>query len=111
MLSVPAWLATAVGSLILLLLGVIGYLVRLVVSTSQERLDTQDTKISGLYGKLDDIKSSLLAIDRRFVEAELIATKQFVDKETYTRDYITMTGRVDAVHKRVDRIERGGVGD
>ena len=106
MIEIPTWLATVGGSIFLLLLAVTGYLVRLVVQVNNDRLGAQDHEISGLRRKLDGIQSSLSSIDRRFVEVELMATKQFIDKETHTRDYITLSGKVDAVHKRVDRIER-----
>jgi len=106
MVEIPAWLATVAGSVFLILLAVVGYLVKLVVSVMHGRLGLQDAKIDGFDGKLDDIKESLGHMDRRFVEVELSVTRQFVDKESHTRDYITLTGRVDAVHKRVDRIER-----
>lgn len=112
MLEIPAWLATAFGWLIAVLVTVIGYLIRFIASTSKGRFDAQEAEIKGLHDKLDKIGIGLIQIDRRFVEAELMATRQFVDKESYTRDYITMVGKVDTVHKRVDRFERGhGHGD
>jgi len=106
MVEIPAWLAAAAGGIIGILVATIGYLIQVLVSTTQQKLSAQDEKVGAVYGKLDEIRSDLRNFDRRFVEIELMATKQFVDKETYTRDWIVMTGKIDAVHKRMDHAER-----
>jgi len=106
MIEIPLWLISAVGGIVAILVASIGFLIQTLVSSTNTKLVAQDDKVGGLDEKLDEIRSDLRSFDRRFVEIELMATKQFVDKETYTRDWIGMSAKIDAVHKRVDNLDR-----
>ena len=97
MMEMPTWMLTSVWGLIAVLLATIGYLIRFVISTNQRKNDEQDVRISALEKKLSEA-------DRRFVQAELDSVKQFVDRETWTRDYVTLTNRLDAAFKKLDRL-------
>ena len=92
---------TAVWGLIGVLLATIGYLIRFVVATNQRKNEEQDNRISDLEKKFSEA-------DRRFVEAERDSMRNFVDRETWTRDYVTLTNRIDAAFKRLDRIRDEG---
>jgi len=100
MLEIPVWILTAIWGLIAVLLATIGYLIRFVINTNQKKNDEQDAQIQAL-------QKASAAVDKKFVEAELLATKEFVDKEMWTRDYVTLTNRLDAVFKKIDRMEKG----
>jgi len=106
MIEIPLWLVSAVGGIVAILVASIGFLIQTLVSGTNSKLIAQDDKVGGLDEKLDGIRSDLRNFDRRFVEIELMATRAFVDKETYTRDWIGMSAKIDAVHKRVDNIDR-----
>jgi hypothetical protein len=97
MLQIPTWILTALWGLIAILLATIGYLIRFVLSANQRKNEEQDYRIGQLEKKFSEA-------DRKFVETERDSIKQFVDRETWTRDYVTITARVDAVFKKLDRM-------
>jgi len=100
MLQISAWMLTAIGGIIAILMATIGYLIRVVIATSQKKNEEQDGRIGELAKKISEI-------DRKIVESERDSMKQFVDRETWTRDYVTLTNRIDAMFKKLDRIENG----
>lgn len=105
MMEIPLWMLTAVWGLIGVLLATIGYLIRFVITTNQRKNDEQDSRIAALEKKFSEA-------DRKFVQAELDSVKQFVDRETWTRDYVTLTNRLDAAFKKLDRLaEKKGLDD
>lgn len=104
-MDIPTWMLTAVWGLIGVLLATIGYLIRFVIATNQRKNDEQDARIAALERKFSEA-------DRKFVQAELDSVKQFVDKEGWTRDYVTLTNRLDAAFKKLDRLaEKRGIDD
>ena len=97
-MEIPVSVIALAGMLATMLVGIIGYLLRGMISSTQKKHDELDAKI-------DAHDRFFAQIDKRFVEEELAFSKAYIDKESWTRDYVTLTHRVDALHKRCDRIE------
>lgn len=95
-MQVPLW---AIGTIVTVLVTIIGGLLKLLWSTTQKKQDAQDERLLAL-------ERGATATDKRFLEVELANTRAFVGVEAWSRDYVTLTQRVDGLHKRVDRIER-----
>lgn len=109
-MEVPIWFLAVAGTVMTCVIGVLGYLLRDAhatmrkeISSLKELLEKQSTAMMDTTLAIAAMKSDL---ERRLVEERLAHTQQFVDKESSTRDYVTMTNRIDGLHKRVDRLER-----
>jgi hypothetical protein len=109
-MEVPVWAIAAFGVFTTALLAILGYLIRSMVGDIQEQGDETRKALEGLS---DELKSSdrrvaeeLARIDKRFVEEQLAQARMFVDREAWTRDYVTITSRIDGLHKRLDRLDR-----
>jgi hypothetical protein len=109
-MEVPVWAIAAFGVFTTALLAILGYLIRSIVGDIQQQGDETREALKGLS---DELKSSdrrvgeeLARIDKRFVEEQLAQSRMFVDREVWTRDYVTLTSRLDGLHKRFDRMER-----
>lgn len=96
---VPPWAIAVVGTLFTVLLTIVGFLVKMVWASTQKKHTELDKKIEKLEG-------AQAATDKRFLEQELAFSRQFVDQESWTRDYITVSNRLDGMHKKIDRVER-----
>lgn len=109
-MEVPIWFLAVAGTVMTCIIAVLGYLLRDAHATMRkeigslkELLERQSDRMIALE-KL--VATNALDTERRLVEEKLSQTQQFVDKESFTRDYVTMTNRIDGLHKRLDRLER-----
>ena len=98
-MEVPLWATAVLGTCVTFLIGIVGFFVRSTLASLTKRADDSEFEAR-------KIRFELAAVDKRFIEEQLAQSKQFVDKEGFTRDYVTLTQRIDGLHKRVDRIER-----
>lgn len=99
MVEVPLWAIAAFGTFTTCLLAIVGYLLRSVISSIQEQGKQVATQLAA-------ISAELASVDKRFLQEQLAQTQRFVDKEGWTRDYVTLTNRIDGLHRRMDRVER-----
>lgn len=110
MVEVPAWALGAAGMFATCLLAVLGYLLRSMLSSIQKQGEQMAAaiKVQGdeFRRVLNDIRAELSDVDKRFLKEQLAQGSRFVDRESWTRDYVTLTQRIDGLHKRVDRVER-----
>jgi NADH:ubiquinone oxidoreductase subunit 6 (subunit J) len=111
MLQIPIWILTAIGGLILVLVGTVGYLIRFVISTNEKKNEEQDERLRELRGEVRTLNNTFHetwgTVTTRFAEAERDAVKQFVGNEQWTREYVTLTNRIDAAFKKLDRVTEG----
>jgi hypothetical protein len=109
-MEVPVWAIAAFGVFTSALLAILGYLIRSMVGDIQAQGDETRKALEGLSTELKTadrrVADELARIDKRFVEEQLAQTRMFVDREVWTRDYVTLTSRIDGLHKRLDRHER-----
>ena len=114
-MEIPVWFLAFAGTLLTCVIAVLGYLLRDAHATMRKEIGS----LKGMLEKqAEAMMSTTLSIaamksdlERRLVEERLAHTQQFVDKESSTRDYVTMTNRIDGLHKRVDRLERNSTID
>jgi hypothetical protein len=98
-MEVPMWAIAVFGTGATFLVGIVGFFMKSTLANLTKRADAAE--VEG-----QKIRAELAAVDKRFLEEQLAQTKAFVDKEGFTRDYVTLTQRIDGLHKRVDRVER-----
>ena len=98
-MEVPLWAVAVFGTGATFLVGIIGFFMKSTLASLAKRADASELEAR-------KIRAELSVVDKRFLEEQLAQTKAFVDKEGFTRDYVTLTGRIDGLHKRVDRVER-----
>lgn len=99
MIELPTWMVGTVGGLVATLLAVIGYLIRSMMTRS-------DLRLARHSDRLDAVEREQAQVDKKFVEAELKTTEKFVAEEAFTRDYVTLRGQLETLHKRIDDFER-----
>jgi len=109
-MEVPVWAIAAFGIFTSALLAILGYLIRSMVGDIQEQGDETRKALEDLSTELKTsdrrVAEELARIDKRFVEEQLAQSRMFVDREVWTRDYVTLTSRIDGLHKRLDRLDR-----
>lgn len=117
MVEIPTWALIAFTIFTVAMLVVVGYLLRQTLKTLERQRADADARIADLNRKVEELEKStgsldkrladeVSRIDRRFLEEQLALVRKFVDREVWTRDYVTLSQRMDGLHKRIDRIDR-----
>lgn len=119
--QLPAWAIAAFGIFTSALLAILGYLLRSMIGSitkqgeeTKKALEKQGQETKDAIEELSEaskrnerkVSDDLARIDKRFVEEQLAQSRQYVDREGWTRDYVTLSQRIDGLHRRVDRVER-----
>lgn len=94
---------TICGALLTFLLGIIAFLLKSQLSGIAERLhtverDLQESKIS------DTTRDHEARMDIGKLRHE--TSEQYVKEDVYSRDYVTLSNKVDVAHRRIDELYR-----
>ena len=135
MVEVPVWALIAFGIFTLTQLLTVAFLLRSVVRAierndedSREKMSEQGRKLEEQAKKMEQLAQELETkvvdigkrvdaggrhveeecsrIDKRFLEVQLANARMFVEREMWTRDYVTMSQRINGLHQRIDRFGR-----
>ena len=102
MVEIPTWALIAFTIFTVAMLVVVGYLLRQTLKTLEGQRTDADARIADLDRKIEALEKStgsldkrlgdeVSRIDRRFLEEQLALVRKFVDREVWTRDYVTLS--------------------
>lgn len=117
MVEVPVWAMAAFGVFSLTQLIVILYLLRSMLKSIERNGDESKLRMKEVETQVDELARKVgtgdrrldeecTRVDKKFLEVQLANTRMYVDREIWTRDYVTMSQRITSLHQRIDRMGR-----